>query len=1046
MLFIFLRTRRKSSRRRYTIVMNAGFGDNEVLGPLELGQPPESLHGRNMARDVEAAMPSTSLGAAHARQRVRSRLFGVEPEPVTVGRFVLLEKVGVGAMGVVYKAYDPKLDRRVALKLVRTRDADPNHERLIREARALAKLSHPNVVAVHEVDTVRDGLFIAMEYIAGKTVGDWLADDHLAIDDILAVFVAAGRGLAAAHDAGVIHRDFKPDNAIVGNDGRVRVVDFGLAHAAEMAAPVTDESAAVATESAAATTDAPSRLTNTGRVVGTPRFMSPEQFAAAPTDHRSDQFSFAVALYEALYGESPFHGTTFAELARAVTSGEVRTAPANTGVSTRLRRVLLRGLAPRPDDRYPSMSHMLAELQPARKSRWGAVALGVAVLAAGGALVLAGGNDDTPVCGAPEQVLATLWTAPQKSAVERAFIATGRPHAEATFHRTSALLDAYRADYAAMHRQNCEATRVRAVQSEHLFDLRAQCLEQRRLELVELVRSFSGDVEGRVVDRAVLFAHALPSISYCADTEALSATVPLPEAPQQRDRISALRARLAEVASHQRAGRFKQALALATPIAAEAQTTDYGPVHAEALTILGKLQQQTGDVAACRTTLLEAAKVAAQAKDDRRVAIVLSELVYVTGWLESRYDKAFAIGEAANVAVVRAGDEPELRGQLASNLAGTSRAAGDYKKSLAQVKASLAAFRSTDSDHPRIAFVRSNMGVLYRKLGQYAESQRQFDDALSLHERQFGAEHPATAGVLKNIGLLMEDLGAFAKAEQVHRRALAIEQATFGNEHYRVSDTAHNLGMALLAQGKYDQAEDYLQQALAMTIKAFGDTDGRTGSTLNVLGNLAVARGQPDQARSYYQRALAIHQAFGAEHTSVSLTLGHQARLALYEGHYRKALRLFDKAFAIDIKNLGAEHPDTVAPRMGGAQALCNLGKSLQATTRFQKALTLSERQHGADHYKTAQVLHALGECYLRNKQPRKAQAVLDRALQIREPSGIAPHRKAQTKFALAKALWAQRPQRVRAIELAQEAHAMLAAIDHTDRREVRTWLRSHRL
>jgi eukaryotic-like serine/threonine-protein kinase len=224
-----------------------------------------------------------------------------------IGRYVIIEKVGTGAMGVVYGAYDPELDRKIALKLLKPGQGlkDTAKARLLREAKAIARLAHPNVVAVHDVGVLDDQVFLAMEFIAGGTIKSWLGETPRTWRQVLDVFIAAGRGLVAAHAAGLVHRDFKPDNVLLDKERRPRVVDFGIARQAagsddeDAQEPVDDDPAATLRE--ASGNVAPLlTLTKTGTVVGTPAYMAPEQFLGERGDERSDQFSFCVALYEAL--------------------------------------------------------------------------------------------------------------------------------------------------------------------------------------------------------------------------------------------------------------------------------------------------------------------------------------------------------------------------------------------------------------------------------------------------------------------------------------------------------------------------------------------------------------------------------------------------------------------------------------------------------------------------------------------------------------------------------------------------------------------------
>jgi TolB-like protein/Tfp pilus assembly protein PilF len=297
-----------------------------------------------------------------------------------LGRYALLELVAGGGMGVVYLARDPELNRKVAVKLLRPSawarlSRSEARSRLLREAQAMAQLSHPNVIAVYDVGTFEDQVFIAMEYISGHTLSQWLEQEHRSTREILDVFVPAGRGLAAAHAAGVVHRDFKPDNVLISETGQVKVLDFGLARAIETAQeehrlrPSHTPGAGGVEVSTPGVLAEP--LTRTGTFLGTPNYMAPEQLMCQSTAAGSDQFSYCVALYEALYGERPFHGNTVETLLADVVAGKVKEPPNSHGVPGWVRRILLRGLSPDPDDRYPSVDALLQALVEGQKRHVG---------------------------------------------------------------------------------------------------------------------------------------------------------------------------------------------------------------------------------------------------------------------------------------------------------------------------------------------------------------------------------------------------------------------------------------------------------------------------------------------------------------------------------------------------------------------------------------------------------------------------------------------------------------------------------------------------
>lgn len=335
---------------------------------------------RGLVADVAHSLRSESSSFAETLSRDGGAHGGVADTlaPRThVGRYVVRQPIGAGGMGVVYLAHDPALDRSVTLKLLRE---DRRHEKsaqasLVREAQAMAKLSHPNVVAVHDVGTFGAQVFIAMEFVAGENLREWLGRQKRSCSEILAMFLAAGRGLVAAHAAGMVHRDFKPSNVLIGEDGRVRVTDFGLARSAGAArerADVEDVSALVTS------------LTETGDLKGTPAYMAPEQFLCAAVDARTDQFSFCVALYEAVYGQRPFAADALSTLAREVVLGNVRKPPARADAPPRLAGVLARGLSADPGARFASMTELLAALEACagpedapRRAPWKLVAAGL---------------------------------------------------------------------------------------------------------------------------------------------------------------------------------------------------------------------------------------------------------------------------------------------------------------------------------------------------------------------------------------------------------------------------------------------------------------------------------------------------------------------------------------------------------------------------------------------------------------------------------------------------------------------------------------------
>ena len=363
-------------------------------------RPPQAI-GETIARDV------TTVSGGSLQQSVHERLAASaadSDDPIRIGRFTVLRMLGEGGMGVVYAAYDIELDRKVAIKLVResATEGTIGHTSMLREAQAMAKLSHPHVVQIYEVGLHEEQVFVAMEFVKGRTLTAWLTEAPRTWKEIRDMFVQAGHGLAAAHAEGLVHRDFKPDNVLVGGDERARVADFGLAgiEQGNRRRGALSESARLSLRRLG---DLDAELTVAGAVQGTPAYMSPEQHRGDETDARTDLFSLCVALWEALYGERPFPGDTLESLAAAVTQGQLRPRPATTEVPEWLHAALVAGLATDREQRTQTIDELIFQAtfdvrQLPRPRTWriaGAIAA-AAVLAATTAYLAVRERDPTP--------------------------------------------------------------------------------------------------------------------------------------------------------------------------------------------------------------------------------------------------------------------------------------------------------------------------------------------------------------------------------------------------------------------------------------------------------------------------------------------------------------------------------------------------------------------------------------------------------------------------------------------------------------------------
>jgi len=577
-----------------------------------------------------------------------------------IGRYVVLKRLGAGGMGVVYAAHDPELDRQVALKVLRDPDAEKVlQERLRREAQAMARLAHPHVVTVHEVDTDGEQVFIAMELVKGRTFAAWLTEAPRSWREIVAELLPAGEGLAAAHAAGLIHRDFKPENVLVGDDGRVRVVDFGLARipgVRELLRPRPQPSDTGPTCSG----------TGTGALMGTPFYMAPEQFLGAETEARTDQFSFCVALFTAIVGEHPFIGEDLESLSQGVLRGELRPPPRPDPLPRWLRSVLTRGLSVDPADRYPSMKDLLAALADDPRRRLRRVAsVAVPALALAAAVVLASQAVNAPhrPCQGAEKAWAGIWDAERAAAVEKAFLATGEPSAAGNVARVERDLDAFAKAWAAAHTEACEATRVRGVQSEALLDKRMLCLETRLRNVRALIDRFV-TADATTIERAPSALAGLMDLTGCADRQALEGLARLPAEPAARAHIAALSARVSEHRAARMVGGPGSGLAGARALLAEVRATGYRPLEAEMLYVLGWLEDDAGDYNAAVEAFEESVWAAEASRDDEQAVEAWTSLMIEVGIRQGRHDEALAMHPRVTALLERLDHRDDLEGNL----------------------------------------------------------------------------------------------------------------------------------------------------------------------------------------------------------------------------------------------------------------------------------------------------------------------------------------------------------------------------------------------
>jgi hypothetical protein len=775
-----------------------------------------------------AASPVSRRARPTARQPERPAARVALARGTAIGRYTVLELLGRGGMGEVYAAYDPELDRKVALKILHAGEAagdERRRGRLLHEAKAIAKLHHPNVVVVHDAGTVDDRVFLAMEHVDGRTLAAWLAEPPRARREMLDVFIAAGRGLAAAHAAGLVHRDFKPQNVMVGHDGDVRVMDFGLARAIG-AEPDASETTAAPAGTTEAEAPAPLPLTRTGELVGTPLYMAPEQFRAQRTDARTDQFSFCVALYQALHGAHPFASSELGELMAAVTEGRVQPPPARSPVPPRLRRILLRGLAADPAARWPSMDALISALSydPARSRKRWLVGAAVVVLVAGGIAALRAPRRGESLCrGGPDR-LAEAWELPggagaahpRRDALRAAFVKTGGGSAAETWERTAHIIDGYVGEWLRMYGDACAATQIRGDQSTQVLDLRMGCLSDRLAHVKALADVFAG-ANTAVVENAVPAASVLPPLDRCADVQQLQAAVPLPDDPEVRARVEALKRDLAHVRALGDSGQCAAAATVGRDLVASAEKVGYLPLLAESLNAAATRSGSECMRAEEMIAMNRRAALAGLASHDDEAA---AEGAIIAAHILA--DRTSQIGEARTWidladAILRGMSRPPwtLESWHLKALASVRQKEGDVAGALeASRGAGVLIEKNEGVENLEYAILLSNIGVIFAGQKRFAEALPYYRQTEQITLRAVG-EHVFVATALVNQAEALIGLGRYEEARAAASRAFEIYRRADSAPPYQALATTM-LGEALSGLGRMTESAAALEKAVTM--------------------------------------------------------------------------------------------------------------------------------------------------------------------------------------------------------------------------------------
>jgi serine/threonine-protein kinase len=775
----------------------------------------------------------------------------------SIGRYLIVDTLGAGGMGVVYAAYDPELDRRVALKALHSAEGDSQgggRGRLFREAQAMARLSHPNVVTVYDVIGEGEMVLVAMELVEGTSLRKWLEEGKRPWRAIVEAFAQAGKGLAAAHDAGIVHRDFKLDNVLRGVDGQVKVVDFGLARSAARRSVAPDGSAPAS--GSPGSRDLPMNVTLEGQVVGTPAYMPPDQLRGAPADARSDQFAYCVALYEALYGVVPFEGTTLLSLAQSMEADRVRPAPRETDVPGWLRAIVLRGLRADPAERFPTMQALLAALTRDPGAARRRALLGVAGAAIAGVVVLGVARDrraEAGQCRAAAARVDATWNDAAKKGVHDAFVASGRPYAEATYDKVAHTLDDYAAAWSHQAGAACEDA-ARAPTVDGRAARRDECLGARLADLRALVGVF-GRAGGETVDRAVQAARALPVVDACGAADPLGRTWPTD--PALRAQAQALTAPMADAAALRAAGRYAEGAKLAATTADEADKIGFAPLSAEAALARAQLEEDAGDLKSAEEHYHRASVLAEAGVDARTATAAWLGLAHLAS-SRADYPAADRGYDHAQSWADRVSDDDALHAHLWLSRAERLADEGLFDDSRALAQKALATFERLGSDDATRAL--NDLGIVADQQGRYDEARDLYGRALARYERLLGPDHPAVARELNNLGLMAADQGRYDEALPALQRALQIRERALGASHPDTAISLYNLAIVENGASRYTDALAAAERSVAAVESSIGPTSPDMAFALGALGESLIGLDRPAEAVAPLERALAIRQ------------------------------------------------------------------------------------------------------------------------------------------------------------------------------------------
>lgn len=889
---------------------------------------------------------------------LHSRMFGAK-KSVLLGRFELGARRGAGAMGVVYEARDPALDRKVALKVLRATALDPSRaERFVLEARALAKLRHPNVVTVYEVGSDGENRFIVMDLVQGGTLGSWL-DTPRPWRDIVRMFIGAGHGLQAAHDAGLVHRDFKPDNVLVENE-LPRVVDFGLAAGADD--PLTTTLGTPPQESSEA-----GRCTQTGGFVGTPVYMAPEQ-ARGDTTPAADQYAFCVALFEALEGRRPHADAEPKGLEAMLAARETPLPPGVPRNAPRwLRKAIVRGLAPSPGDRWPSMNDLLSTLQRvegAGRRRTAAVVGGLALTVGAAGVGTLWSDTAADPCAAAAAEMDAAWSSNRRTELAQAFSDTKLPYADDTWQRVSSLLEAYAQQWGRAAERACVADLAAPDPAPALNLARQRCIERRRSDFTTLVNTFA-KADADTIDRAVDAAATIPPLSTCDDAALLREQ--LERGSERQIAPSGLYDLVAASDVAFRIGDDDTALREAGEALEGARAIPDHELATLASLVVAKVQKRSGNLEEATASASDAVEAAELLGGTSLRAQAQLQLLDVLIDLRE-FDSSTRLARFTRASVLRLGDPPPLLLELGLREASLAHSKGDVEAGLKLFERTEALARQhDDAGHDLVGRSLQGQGNSLSELGRYDESIAVQQRAVELLARRLGTATPRVIEARMGVASALSNYGRSQEGLAQAKSTFADANRVAGEGSVLAARAQATLGIAYATHGMLSEAEPLLRVASTTLEKELGPENPDAASGWTALARVLAYLDKPQEAIEVLEHAREILSAtLSPTHTDFIYIHTNLAEAHLTLEQWQAAADAAQRAESIVTVHFSADNGRLAPIRRLRATALREAGKlaasaellrsvvtQLQATdaqpaliavANYQLALTLAEQ------------------------------------------------------------------------------------------------------